>query len=93
MHGRTEMPVVNRDAPEQLGEVYVLGVDPLARLAGAPVRGLGGVLTAVGLAHLAEQGLRTVLLYVEGDNHRALALYRRLGFLTFSTDVVYRPAG
>jgi mycothiol synthase len=48
------------------------------------------VLTAVGLQHLAGRGLSTVLLYVEGDNEPALRLYRRLGFTTYSTDVVYR---
>ena len=77
-------------APEPLGEVYVLGVDPAGRLDGEPVRGLGAPLTAAGLDHLAGRGLRTVLLYVEGDNDRALKLYRRLGFTVFSTDVVYR---
>ena len=80
---------VHRDGPEPLGEVYVLGVDPAGSLHGQPLRGLGTSLTAVGLAHLA--GLAaTVLLYVEGDNAKALNLYRRLGFETFGTDVVYR---
>ncbi len=82
---------VHSDGPVPLGEVYVLGVDPLAALHGEPIRGLGGPLLAAGLAHLAGAGLETVLLYVEGDNARALKLYRRLGFDTFSTDVVYRP--
>ncbi len=77
-------------SPEALGEVYVLGVDPAGRLDGKPVRGLGAPLTAVGLQYLADRGLSTVLLYVEGDNDRALRLYRRLGFTTHSTDVVYR---
>ncbi len=81
---------VHTEGPEPLGEVYVLGVDPAGRSAGAAVRGLGGPLTAAGLQHLATHGLRTVLLYVEGDNDRALRLYRRLGFTTYATDVVYR---
>lgn len=76
--------------PEPLGEVYVLGVDPAGLLDGAPVRGLGAPLTAVGLQFLAARGLSTVLLYVEGDNVPALRLYRRLGFTTYATDVVYR---
>ena len=75
---------------EALGEVYVLGVDPAGRLDGRPVRGLGAPLTAIGLQYLAARGLSTVLLYVEGDNEPALRLYRRLGFTTYSTDVVYR---
>ncbi len=72
-----------------MGEVYVLGVDPPGSLRGEPVRGLGRALLAAGLAHLADAGLEVVLLYVEGDNERALELYRRLGFADFSTDVVY----
>ncbi len=68
-----------------IGEVYVLGVDPLS-----PIRGLGTPMTVIGLEYLAQQGLSTVLLYVEGDNERALALYRRLGFEVAGTDVVYR---
>lgn len=78
---------------ESLGEVYVLGVDPVARLRGEPVHGLGAPLTAAGLAYLAGRGLTTVLLYVEGNNDRALKLYRRLGFTVYSTDVVYRLPG
>ena len=77
-------------AVEALGEVYVLGVDPAGVLGGARVRGLGAPLTAIGLQYLAARGLSTVLLYVEGDNVPALRLYRRLGFTTYSTDVVYR---
>jgi mycothiol synthase len=73
--------------PEGLGEVYVLGVDP-ERHGG----GLGRALTLAGLKHLFDQGLRTVLLYVESDNAPALAVYRRLGFTTWHTDVMYAPA-
>ena len=67
-----------------VGEVYVLGVDPESGM-----RGLGGPLTAIGLDHLARQGLHTVMLYVEGDNERALRLYRRFGFTTQLTSAVY----
>lgn len=70
--------------PGPVGEVYVLGVDPLS-----PVRRLGIPLTQAGLDHLAELGLGTVMLYVEGDNVAALALYRRLGFADWITDRVY----
>lgn len=68
-----------------IGEIYVLGVDP-----GASVRGLGGALAAAGLRHLADRGLRTVQLYVEADNVRAVRLYERLGFVVHLTNVVYR---
>jgi mycothiol synthase len=67
-----------------LGEVYVVGVDPSAQ-----GRGLGAVLTLVGLHHLAARGVGTVLLYVEADNSAAVKTYRRLGFSVFRTDVAY----
>jgi mycothiol synthase len=73
--------------PDGLGEVYVLGVDP-DRHGG----GLGKALTLAGLKHLYGQGLRTVLLYVESDNAPALAVYHRLGFTTWNTDVMYAAA-
>lgn len=70
--------------PDGLGEVYVLGVDP-DRHGG----GLGRALTRAGLKHLYDRGVRTVLLYVEADNAPALAVYHRLRFTTWSTDVMY----
>ncbi|MHC1557902.1 mycothiol synthase [Actinomycetospora sp. C-140] len=71
--------------PERLGEVYVVGVDP-----GAQGRGLGRALTLAGLHHLAGRGLRTTILYVEGDNAAAIATYRRLGFERDAVDVSYQ---
>ena len=67
-----------------LGEVYVVGVDPTEQGSG-----LGTSLTARGLRHMHESGLRTVDLYVEGDNDPALAVYRRLGFTEHARDVLY----
>jgi mycothiol synthase len=67
-----------------LGEVYVVGVDPDAQ-----GRGIGAMLTLVGLHHLAKRGADTVLLYVEADNSAAVKTYQRLGFDVFSTDVAY----
>lgn len=69
---------------EPVGEVYVVGVDPAAQGSG-----LGTALTIAGLAYLSEQGLPTVILYVEGDNPAAIAVYRKLGFETASTAVQY----
>jgi len=74
-------------AGERLGEVYVVGIDPDAQGGG-----LGKALTARGLRHLQEAGVPAVILYVEGDNDPALALYRGLGFEDFKKDVLYtRP--
>ena len=76
--------------PDQagLGEVYVIGVDPSVQ-----GRGLGQVLTAVGVASLAERladaAEPTVLLYVESDNVAAVRTYERLGFTTYSVDTAF----
>jgi mycothiol synthase len=67
-----------------IGEVYVVGVDPAEQGSG-----LGSALTTIGLRHLYESRIRTVDLYVEGDNDPALAVYRRLGFSEHARDVLY----
>ena len=79
--------------PEEagLGEVYVVGVDPAAQ-----GRGLGGLLTSVGVASLARQlaaaAHPTVMLYVESDNTAAVRTYERLGFARHSVDTAYAQA-
>ncbi|MER6999123.1 mycothiol synthase [Streptomyces sp. NPDC000410] len=72
-------------AEEQLGEVYVLGVSPDAQ-----GTGLGKALTAIGLRHLAAQGMPTAMLYVDADNPAALRVYEGLGFVTHEVDLMYR---
>ncbi len=71
-----------------LGEVYIVGVDPAAQ-----GRGLGVTLTLVGLHHLAERLSDSrqpkVMLYVEADNSVAVKTYQRLGFEVFSVDAAY----
>jgi mycothiol synthase len=71
-----------------LGEVYVVGVDPAAQ-----GRGVGATLTLVGLHHLAvvlsANSQSTVMLYVEADNSAAVATYQRLGFEVSSVDTAY----
>lgn len=69
-----------RHSPE-LGEVYVVGVDPDAQ-----GHGLGRLLTLAGLHHLADGGAREVLLYVESDNEPAVKVYSRLGFTHAASD-------
>lgn len=81
---KVHAPPRGAGADAALGEVYVVGVDPAAQ-----GRGLGSVLTLVGLHHLAERSLPTVLLYVEADNSAAVATYRNLGFEVFGVDVAY----
>lgn len=73
---------------EDLGEVYVVGVDPAAQ-----GRGIGATLTLIGLHHLEERlsgsSQPTVMLYVEADNSAAVNTYRQLDFEVFSADVAY----
>lgn len=71
-----------------LGEVYVVGVDPAAQ-----GRGVGAALTLIGLHHLADQLSESehpvVMLYVEANNSAAVKTYRRLGFEVYSVDAAY----
>jgi len=71
-----------------LGEVYIVGVDPAAQ-----GRGLGATLTLVGLHHLAERltgtSQPTVMLYVEANNSAAVKTYQLLGFDVVSVDAAY----
>ncbi|MEU3272448.1 mycothiol synthase [Saccharomonospora sp. NPDC006951] len=69
---------------QPVGEVYVVGVDP-----GAQGGGLGKVLTLAGLRYLRDRGLSDVILYVEGDNAPAVAVYTKLGFTRYQVDVQY----
>ncbi|WP_217428646.1 mycothiol synthase [Microlunatus speluncae] len=70
--------------PGTLGEVYVIGVDP-DRSGG----GIGSALLTRGLIHLAERGDDEVILYTEGENAGAIALYQRTGFTIDTRDVMY----
>lgn len=75
---------------DRVGEVYVVGVDPTAQ-----GRGLGRMLTSVGLAHLAGRLAGAddaeVILYVESDNIAAVNTYRGLGFEVSAVDTAYHP--
>ncbi|PXX66831.1 mycothiol synthase [Nocardia tenerifensis] len=78
---------VHYDENPPLGEVYVVGIDPAAQ-----GRGLGRLLTLVGLRHLRDRGLTEVLLYTEADNTAAVHTYTRLGFEPAHIDVAYSAA-
>jgi mycothiol synthase len=68
----------------RVGEIYVIGVDE-----GQAGRGLGRSLMNAGLSRLEERGCTHAALYVDGDNERAVALYRSLGFADHTIDVQY----
>ncbi len=74
-------------AVTELGEIYVIGVDPDFH-----GQGLGVPMTAAGLAWLADQGITTGMLYVEADNVPAIRTYERLGFTVLRTDRAWIPA-
>ena len=70
-----------------LGEVYVVGVDPAAQ-----GRGLGRRLLQAGLEHLAKTGCRSVILYVDSADTVAVGMYLSAGFGVAHRDVLYVPA-
>ncbi|MGH8984846.1 MAG: mycothiol synthase [Acidimicrobiia bacterium] len=70
--------------PDALGEIFVIGVDPSRH-----GHGLGRALVVTGLATLADRGIRTGMLFVDGANAAALHLYESLGFTTHRRDRAY----
>ncbi|MGI9023194.1 MAG: mycothiol synthase [Acidimicrobiales bacterium] len=75
---------VHDDADPPLGEIYVIAVDPAFQ-----GLGLGRALAVAGLDSLAARGLRTAMLYVDGDNAPGLRLYEKLGFTVDHVDRAY----
>ena len=67
-----------------VGELYVLGVDP-----GAQGGGLGRRLTTLALEHLTRRGAHTGILYTEAANGAAVNLYTAAGFRCSRVDVQY----
>jgi len=72
---------VHQEETGDLGEIYVIAVDPDFH-----GRGLGRDLTLAGLDSLASRGVRTGILYVDAENTAAIALYKSLGFHEHHTD-------
>ena len=70
-----------RDTDPVLGEIHIICVDP--NFTG---HGLGVGLVVAGLTHLYKVGAGEGMLFVEGNNDAALALYHRLGFAIVRSD-------
>ena len=68
-----------------IGERYVTAVSN--KYVG---KGVGKALTITGLNYLKYKGLNSAMLYVDEDNLAAFNLYKSLGFVESSKDIVYR---
>ncbi len=79
---------VHHEEVPPAGEIFVIGVDPVAH-----GRGLGRGLVLAGLAHLSGLGLRHGLLWTEADNAPAMGLYRSLGFRVARRHCWYAGSG
>ncbi|UYG18001.1 RNA degradosome polyphosphate kinase [Brachybacterium huguangmaarense] len=77
-----------RETGSDVGEIYVVGTAPEAQ-----GLGLASTLMARAMAHLRDEGVRTLELYVEGDNEHARRLYERLGFTVAARDVQFAAEG
>jgi mycothiol synthase len=71
-------------AKAEVGEVYVVGVDPAYQ-----GQGLGRTITVLGLEHLRKTGLTEAMLYVDADNTAAVETYSRLDFVRSAVDIMY----
>jgi mycothiol synthase len=72
------------DPDPVLGEIFVIGVDPDHQ-----GTGLGRALVLGGLASLADRGIGTGMLFVDGSNEPAMRLYDAIGFRTHRIDRAY----
>ncbi|MEW6474823.1 MAG: mycothiol synthase [Actinomycetota bacterium] len=72
---------------DALGELYVVAVHPSHQ-----GLGVGRMVAAAGLRHLASRGARTACLYVADHNDPAVRLYRGLGFTPAGSQKVWRAA-
>lgn len=72
---------------EQVGRIYMLGVDPDYRGVG-----VGRRLLLAGLARLRSKGVRVAVLTVDSENEAACVLYRSVGFEVGANSLWYEKA-
>jgi mycothiol synthase len=82
--GYNWMKVHTNERGEQLGEIFVIGVDPSFQ-----GTGLGRALAIVGLDAVAARGVTTGSLFVAAENTGAHHLYESLGFTVHRVDRAY----
>lgn len=75
---------VDRDIDPDLGEIYVIAVDPDFH-----GRGLGKRMVVSGLVNMSERGITTAMLYVDAGNTAAMSMYESLGFRVHRTDQAF----
>ena len=75
---------VHDEGDDLVGEIYVIGVDPVLR-----GRGLGRSLLMKGLLSLSARKIHTAMLYVDAKNTAAVALYNWAGFIIDHIDLAY----
>lgn len=75
---------IHQSTTPPLGEIYVIAVDPAFQ-----GRGLGRALVLGGLHHLWNRGISMSMLYVDGENSSARAMYDKLGFSVDHVDRAY----
>ena len=81
-------PAKDKAGAKDKGLIHMLGVDPDFRQ-----KGIGSIALAAGIAYLKGQGVKTVMLTVDGQNPAALALYESAGFSMYSKTEWYELQG
>jgi mycothiol synthase len=79
------LKVEERAGEGRVGEIYVVGTAPERQ-----GQGLGRLLLARGLAHLAARGAAVAAIYVDQSNEAAVKLYETAGFHYHHVDVCYQ---
>ena len=72
---------------ERIGLILMMGVDPDYR-----DKGIGKIVLLAGLSYLKSKGVQVAELTVDSENEVACALYRSVGFQTWTSSLWYEKA-